>query len=88
LSHSANCGLSRNIAGARSPPGPSLAAGGVGSKLGRERSYPIDVTAASPHKLSIGGKGLGRFTWLKAFKHARIERLVAATTDEPSRNLL
>jgi hypothetical protein len=24
-------------------------------------------TAFSPHRLSIGGKGLGRFTWLKAF---------------------
>jgi hypothetical protein len=30
-------------------------------------------TAFSPHKLSRGGKGLGRFTWLKAFDHAKIE---------------
>jgi hypothetical protein len=30
-------------------------------------------TAFSAHKLSRGGKGLGRFTWLKAFKNARIE---------------
>ncbi|TIN95485.1 MAG: hypothetical protein E5Y06_12080 [Mesorhizobium sp.] len=29
-------------------------------------------TAFSPHKLSRGGKGLGRFTWLKAFDHAEI----------------
>src|SRR4029453_16148436 len=29
-------------------------------------------TAFSPHKLSRGGKGLGRFTWLKAFDHAKI----------------
>jgi hypothetical protein len=30
-------------------------------------------TAFSPHKLSRGGKGLGRFTWLKAFDHANIQ---------------
>jgi hypothetical protein len=30
-------------------------------------------TAFSAHKLSRGGKGLGRFTWLKAFDHAKIE---------------
>src|SRR5258708_2075335 len=30
-------------------------------------------TAFSPHKLTRGGKGLGRFTWLKAFGHAKIE---------------
>jgi hypothetical protein len=30
-------------------------------------------TAFSPHKLTRGGKGLGRFTWLKAFEHANIE---------------
>ena len=30
-------------------------------------------TAFSPHKLARGGKGLGRFTWLKAFDHANIE---------------
>lgn len=30
-------------------------------------------TAFSPHKLSRGGKGLGRFTWLKAFDRAKIE---------------
>ncbi len=29
-------------------------------------------TAFSPHKLSRGGKGLGRFTWLKAFERAKI----------------
>lgn len=29
-------------------------------------------TAFSPHKLRIGGKGLGRFTWLKAFDQAQI----------------
>jgi hypothetical protein len=30
-------------------------------------------TAFSPHKLRAGGKGLGRFTWLKAFERANIE---------------
>jgi hypothetical protein len=30
-------------------------------------------TAFSPHKLFRGGKGLGRFTWLKAFECAKIE---------------
>src|SRR5262249_55456472 len=30
-------------------------------------------TAFTPHKLNRGGKGLGRFTWLKAFDHAKIE---------------
>ncbi|WP_461658047.1 ATP-binding protein [Methylorubrum aminovorans] len=29
-------------------------------------------TAFSPHKLKFGGKGLGRFTWLKAFEKANI----------------
>jgi hypothetical protein len=29
-------------------------------------------TAFSPHKLRLGGKGLGRFTWLKAFDCALI----------------
>lgn len=29
-------------------------------------------TAFSPHKLNRGGKGLGRFTWLKAFDHAKV----------------
>jgi hypothetical protein len=29
-------------------------------------------TAFSPHRIRIGGKGLGRFTWLKAFDRAEI----------------
>src|ERR1700746_1494114 len=29
-------------------------------------------TAFTPHRLSIGGKGLGRFTWLKAFDRVEI----------------
>jgi len=38
-----------------------------------EHNYESFNTAFSPHKLSRGGKGLGRFTWLKAFDHAEIE---------------
>ncbi|MEF3365895.1 ATP-binding protein [Methylocystis sp. 9N] len=30
-------------------------------------------TAFSPHKLNRGGKGLGRFTWLKAFDLAKVQ---------------
>jgi len=29
-------------------------------------------TAFTPHRLSVGGKGLGRFTWLKAFDRVEI----------------
>ncbi|MER9599464.1 hypothetical protein [Mesorhizobium sp. M0244] len=38
-----------------------------------DANYDSFNTAFSPHKLSRGGKGLGRFTWLKAFAFARIE---------------
>jgi hypothetical protein len=38
-----------------------------------DRNYDSFNTAFSPHKLSRGGKGLGRFTWLKAFERAKIE---------------
>src|SRR5580704_3076312 len=37
-----------------------------------DRNYDSFNTAFSPHKLARGGKGLGRFTWLKAFDHAKI----------------
>jgi hypothetical protein len=37
-----------------------------------DRNYDSFNTAFSPHKLSRGGKGLGRFTWLKAFDHAKV----------------
>jgi hypothetical protein len=43
---------------------------GIGLDAGNFDSFN---TAFSPHKLSRGGKGLGRFTWLKAFDHAKIE---------------
>lgn len=36
-------------------------------------NYNSFNTAFSPHKLSRGGKGLGRFTWLKAFEQAKID---------------
>ncbi len=38
-----------------------------------ERNWESFNTAFSAHKLTRGGKGLGRFTWLKAFGHAKIE---------------
>lgn len=38
-----------------------------------DNNYDSFNTAFSPHKLARGGKGLGRFTWLKAFEHAKIE---------------
>lgn len=38
-----------------------------------DSNYDSFNTAFSPHKLARGGKGLGRFTWLKAFEHAKIE---------------
>lgn len=34
-------------------------------------------TAFSPHRMEIGGKGLGRFTWLKAFLRAEITSVFA-----------
>ncbi len=38
-----------------------------------DNNYDSFNTAFSAHKLSRGGKGLGRFTWLKAFERAKIE---------------
>ncbi|RWQ22725.1 hypothetical protein [Mesorhizobium sp.] len=38
-----------------------------------DTNYDSFNTAFSPHKLGRGGKGLGRFTWLKAFEFARVE---------------
>ncbi len=42
-------------------------------------------TAFSPQKIRIGGKGLGRFTWLKAFHRAEITSIFA---DDAARGLL
>jgi hypothetical protein len=38
-----------------------------------DKNFDSFNTAFSAHKLAKGGKGLGRFTWLKAFDHAHIE---------------
>jgi len=38
-----------------------------------DSNYDSFNTAFSPHKLARGGKGLGRFTWLKAFELAKID---------------
>ncbi len=43
---------------------------GIGLDAGNFDSFN---TSFSPHKLARGGKGLGRFTWLKAFDYAKIE---------------
>ena len=34
-------------------------------------------TAFSPHRMQVGGKGLGRFVWLKAFVRAEITSIFA-----------
>lgn len=36
-------------------------------------------TAFSPHKIKFGGKGLGRFTWLKAFERAEISSIFSTS---------
>jgi hypothetical protein len=38
-----------------------------------DSNYDSFNTSFSPHKLARGGKGLGRFTWLKAFERVEIE---------------
>ena len=43
---------------------------GIGLDAGNFNSFN---TSFSPHKLARGGKGVGRFTWLKAFDYAKIE---------------
>jgi hypothetical protein len=43
-------------------------------------------TAFSPHKLRSGGKGLGRFTWLKAFDRTKIESTFRCETGLLSRS--
>ena len=40
-------------------------------------------TAYSDHKESVGGKGLGRFTWLKAFEAAEIASVFHPKGEEP-----
>jgi hypothetical protein len=42
-------------------------------------------TAFSDHKLSRGGKGLGRFTWLKAFDRVEIDSVFREDGDEALR---
>lgn len=38
-----------------------------------DRNFDSFNTLYSDHKMKEGGKGLGRFTWLKAFDHVEIE---------------
>jgi hypothetical protein len=42
-------------------------------------------TAFSDHKLSRGGKGLGRFTWLKAFDKVEIDSTFEKQGEDPQR---
>jgi hypothetical protein len=48
---------------------------GVGFNDENFRSF---CTSDSTYKESIGGKGVGRFTWLKAFEEVRIDSIYAA----------
>ena len=38
-----------------------------------EKNYNSFNTAETRHKVEIGGKGVGRFLWLKAFDHVEIK---------------
>jgi len=40
-----------------------------------DKNYQSFITSDSTHKLDIGGKGIGRFTWLKAFNHVHIDSI-------------
>ena len=42
-------------------------------------------TAFSDHKLARGGKGLGRFTWLKAFDQVEIDSTFKERGEDPQR---
>jgi len=42
-------------------------------------------TSYSEHRLSQGGKGLGRFTWLKAFDGVEIESVFKPNNEEPQK---
>ncbi|MGJ4994689.1 ATP-binding protein [Bradyrhizobium sp. HKCCYLS3077] len=51
-------------------------------------NYDSFNTAYSSHKLSRGGKGLGRFTWLKAFGHAKIRSTFCDATGAHTREFI
>lgn len=53
-----------------------------------DKNYDSFNTAFSPHKLTTGGKGLGRFTWLKAFEHAKIESTFKANDGLHTRSFI
>jgi len=53
-----------------------------------DENYNSFNTAFSPHKLARGGKGLGRFTWLKAFKRATIESTFKASDGSHTRSFV
>src|ERR1700736_204530 len=62
-------------------PGPVEAFSVVDSGVGfTDRNFDSFETVDSPYKASRGGKGLGRFLWLKAFTRVEIESHYTATS--------
>ena len=55
---------------------------GVGLDENNMRSF---LQSDSTYKASIGGKGVGRFSWLKAFKKADVESIFLDTDSTPVR---
>ncbi len=59
----------------KSPPtGFRISDDGVGFT---DDNYSSFCTSDSTYKLKLGGRGIGRFTWLKAFESVRIESVYA-----------
>jgi hypothetical protein len=64
-------------------PGPVEAFSVVDSGVGfTDRNFDSFETVDSPYKASRGGKGLGRFLWLKAFTRVEIESHFRAIGNE------
>lgn len=47
-----------------------------------KKNYTSFQTAESTHKLKLGGKGIGRFLWLKVFDHAEIKSIYKEYIDQ------
>ncbi len=50
-----------------------------------DKNFDSFVTTDSPYKLSKGGKGLGRFSWLKVFEEVKVESTYDQLTDRRRR---
>src|SRR3954451_15040205 len=50
-----------------------------------EANYDSFETSDSIHKQALGGKGVGRFLWLKAFEGVEIESVYAANEQRMKR---